>query len=97
MPRFLIRREIAGAGAMSAEDLRNAARTSCHVLGQIGPQIQWVHSYVTDDTIHCIYLAPDASLIRQHAREAGFPADEVLEIRAVIDPTTAEVHATAEA
>ena len=90
MPKYLIRREIPGAGTMSAEDLQRAAQASCSVLHDLGPQIQWVQSYVTDDTIHCVYIAPRAGLIRDHAEQAGFPAEEVMEIVEVIDPTTAE-------
>lgn len=90
MPKYLIRREIPGAGTMSTEELHAAARTSCDVLESLGPQIQWVQSYVTDDAIHCIYIAPDERLVEEHAREAGFPANAVMEIRQVIDPVTAE-------
>lgn len=90
MPKFLIKREIPGAGNMSPQELQGASQQSCAVLEELGPQIQWVQSYVTDETIHCVYIAPNDALIRQHAEQAGFPANEVMEIKAVIDPTTAE-------
>ena len=90
MPKYLIKREIPGAGQMSPADLRGASQTSCAVLQDLGPQIQWVQSFVTDDTIHCVYIAPSADLIREHAEKAGFPANQVMEIKSVIDPTTAE-------
>lgn len=76
---------------MSAQDLQGASQKSCDVLQHLGPQIQWVQSYVTGETIHCIYIAPSEELIRKHAEQAGFPADEIMEVKAVIDPTTAEV------
>ena len=90
MPKYLIEREIPGAGNMSPQDLQSAAQTSCNVLRELGPQIQWVQSYVTGDTIHCLYIAPDEDLIREHARQSGFPADRILEVKTIIDPTTAE-------
>lgn len=90
MPRYLIKRAIPGAGSMSIEDLRDASRKSCQVLGDLGPHIQWVQSYVTDDAIHCIYIAPSEDDIRTHAQQAGFPANEIMEVRAIIDPVTAE-------
>ena len=90
MPRFIIRREIPGAGNMSPQDLQGASQKSCDVLQNLGPQIQWVQSFVTADTIHCVYLAPSEELIRKHAETAGFPANEIMEVKAVIDPTTAE-------
>lgn len=90
MPKYLIRREIPGAGKMSLEELQGASRQSCAVLQELGPQIQWVQSYVTGDTIHCVYIAPSEELVRQHARDAGFPANDIMEVRAIIDPTTAE-------
>ena len=90
MPKYLIRREIPGAGKMSAADLRGASQTSCGVLSKLGPEIQWVHSYVTGDTIHCVYIAPNETLVRQHADQAGFPANEIMEIKTIIDPVTAE-------
>jgi hypothetical protein len=91
MPKFLIKRNIPGAGDMSPQDLQVASQTSCGVLQKLGPQVQWVHSYVTDDTIHCVYIAPSTEHIREHASLSGFPANEIMEIRTVIDPTTAEV------
>lgn len=90
MPKYLIRRNIENAGAMTTEQLAGAARASCTVLTELGPDVQWVQSYVTANTIHCIYIAPDESRIRVHADRAGFPADEIMEIRSMIDPTTAE-------
>lgn len=88
MPRYLIERELPGAGSLTAEDLRGVAQKSCGVLREL-PDVQWVQSYVTGDKITCIYLAPDEESVREHARRGGFPANQVLEVRAVIDPTTA--------
>jgi hypothetical protein len=90
MPKYLIERQIPGAGDMSPEDLKAASQQSCGVLRNLGPSIQWVQSYVTGDTIHCVYIAPSEDLILQHAQEAGFPANRVMEVKAIIDPTTAE-------
>ena len=90
MPKFIIEREIPNAGALSPAELQAISRKSCGVLQQLGPQIQWVQSYVTEDKITCVYIAPDAETIREHARRGGFPADRVLEVTTVIDPTTAE-------
>jgi hypothetical protein len=90
MPKFLIEREIPNAGALSATDLKNIAKKSCGVLRELGADIQWVHSYVTEDKITCIYISPSIDLILEHARRGGFPADRVLEIAVTIDPTTAE-------
>ncbi len=90
MPKFLIERELKGAGSLSPEELRGVSQKSCGVLRELGPQIQWVESYVTDDKIYCVYIAPDEDLIRRHAEQGGFPADRVSEIRRMIDPTTAE-------
>ena len=90
MPQFVIEREMPGVGSASAADLRGASQTSCGVLRELGPEIQWVHSYVTDDKIYCIYRAPSEDLIRQHAETAGFPANSISQVRNVIDPTTAE-------
>ena len=90
MPKFVIEREIPGAGDLSPEDLRGISQTSCGVLQQMGPRIQWLHSYVTGDKIYCIYIAPNEETIREHARSGGFPANRVSEIKSVIDPTTAE-------
>jgi hypothetical protein len=90
MPKYMIERTIPGAGRLSGEELQGIAQKSCDVLQSLGPQIQWVQSYVTDDKITCIYIAPNAEMIREHARQGGFPADSVQELRATIDPTTAE-------
>ena len=90
MPKYLIEREIPNAAALSTADLRTIAQRSCAVLLQLGPHIQWVQSFVTEDKITCVYIAPTPEIIREHARLGGFPADRVLEVAAVIDPTTAE-------
>lgn len=90
MPQFVIERTMPGAGKLGAADLKGASQTSCNVLRELGPEIQWVHSYVTDDKIYCVYRAPNADMIRQHAQKGGFPADSISEVRTVIDPTTAE-------
>jgi hypothetical protein len=90
MPKFVIEREIPGAGKLSSNDLQGVAKKSCDVLRELGPEIQWVHSYVTDDKIYCVYIAPDEATIRKHAEMGGFPANSVSEIRTIIDPTTAE-------
>lgn len=90
MPKFVIEREIPGAGSMSAQQLQGVAAKSCSVLRDLGPRIQWVQSFVTDDKIYCVYIAPDEETVRQHARLGGFPANSVAQVRRVIDPTTAE-------
>jgi cell division inhibitor SulA len=90
MYKFLIERELPGAGQLTNDQLVAVAQKSCGVLRDLGPQIQWVHSYVTADKITCIYLAPDAELIREHARRGGFPADRIEQIDAIIDPVTAQ-------
>ena len=90
MPKFVIEREIPGAGDLSPEELRGISQTSCGVLRQMGPRIQWLHSYVTGDKIYCVYIAPNEETIREHAQAGGFPANRVSEIKSVIDPTTAE-------
>ena len=90
MPKFLIEREIPGAGDLSGEELQAISQKSCAVLQEMGPQIQWVESYVTGDKIYCVYIAPDEAAVREHARRGGFPANRVSEIRRTIDPTTAE-------
>ena len=90
MPKFVIERELPGAGQLTPEQLHGVSQTSCSVLKNLGPQIQWVHSYVTDNKIYCIYIAPNAEMIHEHAQQGGFPANSVSEIRTVIDPTTAE-------
>ena len=97
MPKFLIEREIPNAGALSATDLRNIAKKSCAVLRELGADIQWVQSYVTEDKVTCVYIASDAEIIREHARRGGFPADRVLEIATTIDPTTADANTLAAA
>ena len=90
MPQFVIERDMPGVGKLGAADLQGASQTSCSVLRDLGPEIQWVHSYVTDDKIYCIYRAPSEELIREHAQRGGFPANSVSQVRAMIDPTTAE-------
>ncbi|MEW5835565.1 MAG: DUF4242 domain-containing protein [Pseudomonadota bacterium] len=90
MPKFLIEREIPGAGALTPEQLKNISQTSCGVLDAMGPRIQWVHSYVTDDKVYCVYIAPDEATVREHASRGGFPANKVTPVHAIIDPTTAE-------
>ena len=90
MPKYVIEREIPNAGALSAETLQAISQKSCGVLSSIGPQIQWVQSYVTDDKIYCIYIAPDEATVRQHAEQGGFPANSIAQVRTIIDPTTAE-------
>ncbi|HKT61333.1 MAG TPA: DUF4242 domain-containing protein [Gemmatimonadales bacterium] len=90
MPKYIIERDMPDAAALSAADLRGIARVSNAVLHSLGPTIQWVQSFVTEDKITCVYIAPNADLVREHARLGGFPADRVLEVAAVIDPTTAE-------
>lgn len=90
MPKFVIEREIPGAGKLSAADLHAISQKSCGVLTAMGPQIQWVESFVTDDKIYCVYMAPDEAAVREHARQGGFPANRVSRVRAMIDPTTAE-------
>jgi hypothetical protein len=90
MPKFVIEREIPGTGALPPEQLQAISQKSCGVLRELGPQIQWVQSYVTDDKVYCIYIAPDEETVRQHAQMGGFPANRVSQVRSVIDPTTAE-------
>ena len=90
MPRYIIEREIPNAAALSAADLKAVSQRSCAALQQLGPSIQWIQSFVTEDKITCVYISPDPELIREHARLGGFPADRVLEVATIIDPTTAE-------
>ena len=90
MKQFVIERNMPGIGNASADDLKGASNTSCDVLRAMGPEIQWVHSYVTDDKIYCVYVAPDEGTVRAHAVKGGFPADAVARVGSVIDPTTAE-------
>jgi hypothetical protein len=90
MPKYVIERELAGAGQLPAKTLQAISQKSCGVLKELGPQIQWVQSYVTDDKIYCIYIAPNKEMVLEHARQGGFPANNVSEVRIMIDPTTAE-------
>jgi hypothetical protein len=90
MPKYVIEREIPGAGNLSADELNGISQKSCTVLSNLGPQIQWVHSYVTDDKIYCLYIAPNEELVREHANQGGFPANSISEVKNIIDPTTAE-------
>ena len=90
MPKYVIEREIPGAGKLSAGELQAISQKSCGVLGKLGPTIQWVHSYVTDDKIYCFYIAQNEEQVLEHARQGGFPANRVSEVRTMIDPTTAE-------
>jgi len=90
MPRYIIERDLPGAGTLTPAELQGIARKSCEVLQALGPDIQWVQSYVTDDRIYCVYIAPDDAIIREHARCGGFPANRISEVRAGIDPVTAE-------
>jgi hypothetical protein len=90
MPKYVIEREIPGAGSLSPQDLQGISQKSCTVLQNLGPQIQWVESYVTADKIYCVYIAPSEDMIRAHAQQGGFPANRISEIKSVIDPTTAE-------
>jgi hypothetical protein len=90
MPKFVVERRIPRAGALSPEQLQVISQTSCDVLQAMGPAVQWVQSYVTDDVIFCTYIAPNADLVREHARRGGFPADRVMVVHTIIDPTTAE-------
>jgi hypothetical protein len=93
MPKFVIEREIPGAGQLTPEQLQGISQKSCAVLEKLGPRIQWVESFVTDDKVYCVYVAPSADLIREHAQQGGFPANRISEVRSVISPTTAEVSA----
>ncbi len=90
MPKYVIEREIPGAGSLTAEDFQAISQKSCSVLQELGPQIQWVESYVTDEKIYCIYIAPNADMVMEHAKQGGFPANSVAEVRNVISPVTAE-------
>jgi hypothetical protein len=90
MPKYVIEREIPGAGNLTPQELQAISQKSCGVLRNLGPQVQWLQSYVTQDKIYCVYIAPDENAIREHARQGGFPANKVSEIHALIDPTTAE-------
>lgn len=90
MPKFVIEREIPGAGNLSPADLHAISQKSCGVLNAMGPQVQWLESFVTDDKIYCVYVAPSEDVVREHARQGGFPANRVARVRSMIDPTTAE-------
>lgn len=90
MPKYVIERDIPDAGKMSAEDLGAVSQKSCAVLRNLGPEIQWVQSFVTDDKIYCVYIARDEQLVREHAQQGGFPANRISQVRSIIDPTTAE-------
>lgn len=90
MPKFVIEREIAGVGKLSGAELHAISQKSCSVLRELGPQINWVHSYVTDDKIYCLYIAPDEATVRKHAEMGGFPANRISRVTSVIDPTTSE-------
>jgi len=90
MPKFVIERDLPGAGKLSPKELQAVSQKSCTVLKELGPQIQWVQSYVTDDKIYCVYIAPNEDYVRKHAQQGGFPANKVSRVKATIDPTTAE-------
>jgi len=90
MPKFVIERDIPQAGNLSSEQLQAISQKSCGILREMGPEIQWVESYVTDDRVYCVYVAPDEDAVRKHAQQGGFPANRISQIRSVIDPTTAE-------
>ena len=90
MPKFVIERELPGAGKLTTAELQGIAQKSCGVLRDMGPQIQWLQSYVSDDKVYCVYIAPDEAAIRRHAAEGGFPANRISRVRSVIDPTTGE-------
>ena len=90
MPKYVIEREIPGAGNLSSPELQGISQKSCSVLSDLGPEIQWIQSYVTDDKVYCVYVAPSEEIILKHAEQGGFPANRISRIRAVIDPTTAE-------
>jgi Protein of unknown function (DUF4242) len=90
MPKYVIERELPGAGKLSKQQLQAISQKSCGVLNNLGPQIQWIESFVTDDKIYCIYRAPNEAMVREHASQGGFPANKVSEVKTIIDPTTAE-------
>jgi hypothetical protein len=91
MPKYVIERELPGAGKLTPQELKGISQKSCQVLRNLGPEIQWVQSFVTDDKIYCVYVAPNAEMIHEHAQRGGFPADRITEVRSVIDPTTSEL------
>lgn len=90
MPKYVIERNIPGAGDLKPEQLKAISQTSCGVLRKMGSEIQWVHSYVTGDKIYCVYIAPDEQMVREHAKQGGFPANSIAQVKSIIDPTTAE-------
>jgi hypothetical protein len=90
MPKFIIERDIPGAGKLTQEELHGISQKSCGVLSKLGPAVQWIESYVTPDKVYCVYIAPSEDLVREHARQGGFPANRISEVKSVIDPTTAE-------
>ncbi len=90
MPKYIIEREIPGAGKLSSGQLHEISQKSCSVLNKLGPQIQWLESYVTDDKVYCVYIAPNEGLVREHAKQGGFPANRISEVKSIIDPTTGE-------
>lgn len=90
MPKYVIERDMPGAGKLSPEQLKAASKTSCDVLSALGPSIQWVQSYVTDDKLYCVYFAPNEEMIREHAKKGGFPANKISRVRTMIEPATAE-------
>ena len=90
MPKYIIEREISGAGSLTVQDLQGISQKSCSILNDMGPKIQWVESYVTDDKVYCVYIAPDEAAVKAHAEKGGFPANRISQIRTMIDPTTAE-------
>lgn len=90
MPKYIIEREIPNAGKMSPQDLKGISQKSCTILRKMGPQIQWVQSYVTDEKVYCVYIAPNEEMIREHAEKGEFPANKISEVKTIIDPTTAE-------
>jgi hypothetical protein len=91
MPKFVIERELPGAGNLSPAELKGIAQKSCSVLGELGPSVQWLQSYVTKDKIYCVYIAPDEQAVREHAKRGGFPANPINRVETMIDPTTAEM------
>jgi Protein of unknown function (DUF4242) len=90
MPKYVIERDLPGAGKLTTDQLRGVSQKSCSVLNKLGPEIQWIHSYVTADKIYCIYRAPNEEMVREHAKQGGFPANKISEVTAIIEPTTAE-------
>lgn len=90
MPKYVIERDIPGVGNLTPDQFRSVSQKSCDVLSNLGPKIQWLHSYVTADKIYCVYIAPNEEMIREHAKQGGFPADRISEVKLVIDPTSAE-------